>query len=55
VVNQLFTPTQAERDSAADVVSRHVAAGGGVTVGADGRMIDEAVVRWARRVLGTTD
>jgi citrate lyase subunit beta/citryl-CoA lyase len=53
VANQVFTPTRAELDAAADVVSRHAAAGGGVAVAVDGRMIDEAVVRWARRLLGT--
>ncbi len=55
VVNQVFTPTPEEIDRAQRIVSayeRSLAAGTGVFVGDDGRMIDEAVVRQARRLLG---
>ena len=51
VVNDAFTPSVAEAAAAAAVVRAFDAAGGGVLVGADGRMVDEAVVRQARRVL----
>ncbi|MBB5873375.1 citrate lyase subunit beta/citryl-CoA lyase [Allocatelliglobosispora scoriae] len=55
VVHEVFTPTAAELAAATEVVARHaeaLASGSGVCVGADGRLIDEAVVRSARRLLG---
>ena len=55
VVNRTFGPSEADLDAAREVVAafdRAIAAGEGVTVGPDGRMIDEAVVRRARRLLG---
>jgi citrate lyase subunit beta/citryl-CoA lyase len=55
VVNAVFTPTAEEVAAAAEVVARFdeaIAEGSGVIVGPDGRMVDEAVVRQARRVLG---
>jgi citrate lyase subunit beta/citryl-CoA lyase len=51
VINEVFTPTDNEVAVARDVLARFEAASGGVTVDADGRMLDEAVVRSARRVL----
>lgn len=58
VVNEVFTPTAEEVDAARDLIARFdeaVAAGRGVVVSAAGRMIDEAVVRQARRVLQLVD
>ncbi|MEU0563352.1 CoA ester lyase [Dactylosporangium sp. NPDC006015] len=54
VVNEVFTPSAVEIAVAADLVERFdaaVSSGAGVLVGADGRMVDAAVVRAARRVL----
>jgi citrate lyase subunit beta/citryl-CoA lyase len=54
VVNEVFTPAPDEVERARDVVARFeaaAAAGSGVCTDAAGRMIDEAVVRQARRVL----
>ncbi|GAA4194755.1 hypothetical protein GCM10023074_17820 [Microbispora amethystogenes] len=55
VINEVFTPSPAEIAAARDVVTRLRAAnqsGTGVAVDARGRMIDEAVARSAREVLG---
>lgn len=51
VINDVFTPSADEVARARDLLARYDAGGGGVGVDADGRMIDEAVVRAARRVL----
>ncbi|WP_238006604.1 CoA ester lyase [Dactylosporangium sp. AC04546] len=54
VVNEVFTPSPERLAEAADLVRRYdaaVASGAGVLVGADGRMVDAAVVRAARRLL----
>ncbi|GHJ47971.1 CoA ester lyase [Catellatospora sp. TT07R-123] len=54
VVHEVFTPTEAELDAARDVVARHDQAlrdGTGVCLDARGRLVDEAVVRSARRLL----
>ena len=54
VVNEVFTPSDAEVARARDLVERFdaaLASGSGVCVDADGRMVDEAVVRAARRTL----
>ncbi|MDI1463083.1 CoA ester lyase [Catellatospora sp. KI3] len=54
VVHEVFTPTEAELDAARDLVSRHDQAlreGSGVCLDARGRLVDEAVVRSARRLL----
>ncbi|MFS8204253.1 HpcH/HpaI aldolase/citrate lyase family protein [Streptomyces sp. CWNU-52B] len=53
VVNEVFTPTTAELDRARSLVERFEAAGSGVAQDESGRMIDEAVVRGARRVLAS--
>jgi citrate lyase subunit beta / citryl-CoA lyase len=55
VVHAAFTPTSAEVEAAQDVIGRYDdarAAGSGVCVDARGRLVDEAVVRSARRLLG---
>ncbi|GAA3228293.1 HpcH/HpaI aldolase/citrate lyase family protein [Dactylosporangium siamense] len=54
VVNEVFTPTPEEVAEAADLVRRFDAAldsGAGVLVDVDGRMVDAAVVRAARRIV----
>ncbi|MDX6743856.1 CoA ester lyase [Actinocorallia sp. A-T 12471] len=55
VVNEVFTPSAEAVAKAKDVLARYEAAlasGSGVCVDAEGRLIDEAVVRSARRLLG---
>ncbi|MEU2898951.1 hypothetical protein ACWC4E_19765 [Streptomyces sp. NPDC001273] len=47
----MFTPSAAEIERARSLVERFERAGSGVTRDESGRMIDEAVVRGARRVL----
>lgn len=57
VINAVCTPTPEEVAVARDVIERFTAAledGRGVTVDGRGRMVDEAVVRSARRVLALT-
>jgi citrate lyase subunit beta/citryl-CoA lyase len=54
VINEVFAPSPAEVDAAVAIVEQYEAAqqhGAGVAVGADGAMIDLAVVRRARRLL----
>ncbi len=51
-VEAVFTPTPEELAAARDVLDR-LAAGAGVAVGADGRLLDEAVARQARRTLAS--
>ncbi|MFE2759428.1 HpcH/HpaI aldolase/citrate lyase family protein [Streptomyces halstedii] len=51
VVNEVFTPSSGELDRARALVERFEGAGSGVAQDESGRMIDEAVVRGARRVL----
>ncbi|GIF26090.1 citrate lyase subunit beta/citryl-CoA lyase [Actinoplanes tereljensis] len=51
VVNEVFTPTREELATARDLVDRFAAAGGGVCLDAQGRMVDLAVVREAHRTL----
>jgi citrate lyase subunit beta/citryl-CoA lyase len=51
VVQAAFTPTPEERAAAERVVAQAAAADGGVFVDDDGKMIDEAVLRSARRLL----
>ncbi len=50
-VHDVLTPTQQERARAEEVLERAEAAAGGVFVDADGRMVDEAVLRSARRIV----
>lgn len=53
-INDCFAPSAAEIDRAREIVATFdagVAAGRGVQVGGDGSMMDEAVVRSARRLL----
>jgi citrate lyase subunit beta / citryl-CoA lyase len=54
VINQIFTPSADQVEAARRLVERYDGAldqGVGVCVDEDGRMVDEAVVRTARRVL----
>jgi citrate lyase subunit beta / citryl-CoA lyase len=51
VINQAFTPTPEERERAAHLVELARIADGGVCVDENGRMLDEAVLRSARRLL----
>lgn len=53
VVHEVFTPTEPELAAARDLVARHEQAlrdGSGVCLDAHGRLVDEAVVRSARRL-----
>ncbi|WP_187281312.1 CoA ester lyase [Nonomuraea sp. C10] len=52
VVNEVFTPSAERVAWARDLVERFEASGSGVLLDSAGRMVDEAVVRQARRVLG---
>lgn len=51
VIHRVLTPTAEELASAAEVVARFEEAGQGVAVDGEGRLIDAAVVRQARRTL----
>lgn len=51
VVDAVFTPAPADVEAARDLLARLADHGAGVAVDRDGRMIDEAVARQARRVL----
>lgn len=51
IVNDVFTPSAQEVARARRIVEVYETAGGGVCVDDDGRMVDEAVVRSARRTL----
>ncbi|KAB2977614.1 CoA ester lyase [Streptomyces sp. SS1-1] len=51
VVNEVFTPSPEEVEGARALVRRFEEAGSGVTRDDSGRMIDEAVIRGARRIL----
>jgi citrate lyase subunit beta/citryl-CoA lyase len=53
VVHEVFTPSEEELARARDLVSRFEEADGGVVLDSRGRMVDEAVVRQARRILAT--
>ncbi|MGQ0433289.1 MAG: HpcH/HpaI aldolase/citrate lyase family protein [Microthrixaceae bacterium] len=52
VINDVMTPTDEEVEEAEATLRLVDAAGGGVCVDAAGRMVDEAVLRQARRILG---
>ncbi len=51
IVNEVFSPSEDQREWARDVLQRLESSGGGATVDAQGGMIDEAVARSARRLL----
>ena len=51
IVNEVFTPSASELENAQDIVNRLTASGGGVALDANGRMIDEAHAKSARRIL----
>lgn len=50
-VHQVFSPTDDEVEQALEVLETMAAAGGGAAVDSQGRLIDEAVARGARRTL----
>ncbi|MFN2613229.1 MAG: CoA ester lyase, partial [Actinomycetota bacterium] len=54
VINDVFTPSREEVARARRIIELADAAGGAATLDDEGRMIDEAMVRGARRVLGPT-
>ncbi|WP_405138288.1 HpcH/HpaI aldolase/citrate lyase family protein [Nocardia sp. NBC_01388] len=54
IVNEVFTPTAAELVRARDLVDRFEAANGGIVFDPEGRMVDLAVIRRARRLLADT-
>jgi citrate lyase subunit beta/citryl-CoA lyase len=51
VINEVFTPTQEEVSAARALVDAFESGGGRAFRGPDGRMVDEAIVRAARRTL----
>jgi citrate lyase subunit beta/citryl-CoA lyase len=51
VANEVYTPTTEEICAATSLLERFEACNSGVTVDEDGHMVDEAVLRHARRVL----
>jgi citrate lyase subunit beta/citryl-CoA lyase len=56
IVNSVFTPTAQQLESAQDTMQRYESAsskGLGVCVDANGRLVDEAIIRSARRILET--
>ncbi len=55
IVNDVFTPTDHELKGAQDILDRLSQAGGGVAIDAQGKMIDEAIARIARRILNVGD
>lgn len=52
IINEVFTPSPTDVERARAQLAAFAAAGGGACVGPDGRMVDEATVRSARRLLG---
>jgi citrate lyase subunit beta / citryl-CoA lyase len=55
VINEMFTPSAEEIEKARRLLARFEAGGKGAMTDEDGRMIDEAYVRSARRILSFTD
>ena len=53
VVNEVFTPTSADIEKAKDILQRLDSVGGGAVTDSEGAMIDEAVAKNARRILGS--
>ncbi|MFF5207358.1 HpcH/HpaI aldolase/citrate lyase family protein [Streptosporangium sp. NPDC000396] len=51
VVNEVFTPAEEEIAQARDLIARFEGAETGVVTDARGRMVDEAIIRAARRLL----
>ena len=51
IVNEVFTPSAEVIAEAHDMIDRNDAQGGGVLTDAKGRLLDEAVIRSARRVV----
>ncbi len=55
IVNSVFTPDAAELARARELLSRFESEKGGIVLDADGRMVDLAVIRRARRILADAD
>ncbi len=58
IINEAFTPSEEEVVLARDILTAAAKAaqsGAAVAVGNDGRMIDEAVVKGARMIVGLAD
>lgn len=53
VINEVFTPSDEQVAAARKLLDRYEEQGGGVLLDDDGRMVDEAVVRAARRTLAS--
>jgi citrate lyase subunit beta/citryl-CoA lyase len=56
IVNSVFTPTPQQLEKAQDTMQHYelaLAQGLGVCVDSDGRLVDEAIIRSARRILET--
>ena len=54
IVNSVFTPTHEQIEKALDTMSRYdaaLASGSGVCLDLDGRLVDEAIIRSARRII----
>jgi len=51
IVNEVFTPSAEAMAEAQNMIDRYDAQGGGVLTDAKGRLLDEAVIRSARRVV----
>jgi citrate lyase subunit beta/citryl-CoA lyase len=51
IANEIFTPSITELKNAQDILDRLNATGGGIALDVNGRMIDEAFARSARRIL----
>jgi citrate lyase subunit beta/citryl-CoA lyase len=51
IANEVFTPTDEELDAARVLIEQYESAGGGVITDRQGHMVDEAVIRSARRVI----
>lgn len=55
VINEVFTPTKDEIEKARKLIDLFDAAGGAACVDENGRMVDEAIVRTARRTLSSAE
>ena len=54
VVNRIFASSASEIESAKEILERIAAANGGAAIDAEGRMIDEASAKNARRIIATS-
>lgn len=54
IVNQVFSPSASDVEEALDILLRLKMSGGGAAVDSQGKMIDEAVAKNARRIIDLT-